>query len=261
MSTPIQLIDTHIHLYDEAFRADLDQVMRRSQRSGVKKLYMPNLNAESIAPMLALEAQHPARVRSMVGLHPCYVNEHFEQELYAIEEVLQKHPFVAVGEVGMDLHRSTAHRDRQQAAFDVQVKWAKRHRLPLSLHCREAFTPAVRTLEKHQDGSLTGVFHCFGGRLKEAHQIMDLGFVIGIGGIVTFKNAALPGVVRYIPLEYLVLETDGPYLAPSPHRGTRNEPAYLVAVAERLAEIKQISFGDVAAVTTENALRIFEKNP
>lgn len=250
-------IDTHAHLYEEGFLHDHLQVMDRLAQAGVFQVLMPNLDVDTIAPMLELEARYPAICRAMIGIHPCHIQEDFQQQLYQIETWLTKHTFIAMGEIGMDLYRDISYQAQQQAALEIQLSWAKQYQLPIVLHIRQAFQETMRLLEKHQDGTLRGVVHCFSGTLAEAQQIIGLGLYLGIGGIVTFKNAGLAALLAHLPLQHLVLETDSPYLAPVPYRGKSNEPAYLPYIAAAIADIYQIGVEQVAAVTTANAKRIF----
>ena len=255
---PMEFIDTHAHLYASTFTEDIEQVIKRSRDKGICKIYMPNLNIDTIDSMLALEAQYPDLCVAMIGIHPCYIGQDFEKQLAQVENWLTKHSFVAIGEVGIDLYRDKTYQAQQEEAFDIQLSWAKQYQLPVVIHCRNGIETILKLLEKHQDGNLRGIFHCFSGSLQEAERITTLGFHLGIGGIVTFKNAGLDKIVSKIGLKHLVLETDAPYLAPTPHRGQRNEPAYLLHVAEKLAHIKEVSVEKIAQVTTANAIEVFQ---
>jgi TatD DNase family protein len=253
----IEFIDTHAHLYDEVYSEDREQVLAQSIQAHVTKILLPNIDANSIEPMLALEEQYPRYCAAMMGIHPCYIKEDFQQQLYQVESWLSKRSFIAMGEIGMDLYRDTTYQDIQQEALTIQLSWAKRYQLPIVIHTRQAFRETIQLLEKYQDGNLKGVFHCFSGTLAEAKQVIELGFHLGIGGIVTFKNAALAELVANIDLQHLILETDSPYLAPVPYRGKRNEPTYIPYVAAAIALNKQIDIETVASVTTANAKRLF----
>jgi TatD DNase family protein len=257
----MELIDTHAHLYDEAFSEDQNKIIEQSIQSGVSNILLPNIDINTIEPMLALESQYPQLCAAMIGIHPCYIKEDFQQQLYHIESWLGKRPFIAMGEIGMDLYRDTTYQDIQQEALEIQLNWAKKYNLPVVIHTRQAFKETMSILEKHQDGNLKGVFHCFSGSLAEAEQIIALGFHMGIGGIVTFKNSELSHLIANIDLQHLVLETDSPYLAPVPYRGKRNEPTYLPYIAAAIASSKQIDVETVAAVTTANAKKIFQMKP
>lgn len=253
----ISYIDTHAHLYDEAFLADRDQVIARLQAAKVAKVLMPNIDSTSIDPMLALQQKHPALFEAMIGLHPCYVQKNLQQELYQMEAWLTKHHFIAIGEVGIDLYRSSDHKEAQQEALEIQISWAKQYKLPLAFHMRNATKELLTLLRKQQDGTLHGVVHCFTGTREEAREIIELGFSLGIGGLITLKNSELAKIITSIDLKHLVLETDSPYLAPVTYRGKRNEPAYLKDIATMLATTYGMPVEDIAATTTDNAIRIF----
>ncbi|MHB9147362.1 MAG: TatD family hydrolase [Candidatus Amoebophilus sp.] len=253
----MEFIDTHAHLYDEAYSKDRNQVISQSTQAGVTKILLPNIDTNSIEPMLALEEQHPTLCSAMIGIHPCYIKEDFQQQLYQIEYWLNKRSFIAIGEVGLDLYRDTTYQALQQEAFRIQLNWAKQYHLPVVIHTRQAFKETIHLLEKYQDSNLRGVFHCFSGTLAEAEQIIALGFHLGIGGIITFKNAGLAELIAKIDLQHLVLETDSPYLAPVPYRGKRNESTYLPYIAASIALSKQVDIATVASVTTANAKKLF----
>ena len=251
------LVDSHTHLYADQFAADRDEVVQRALAQDVTHFYLPNIDHTSIEGMLALEAQYPAHCFAMMGLHPCSVGQDFERQLYEVETWLNRRPFVAVGEIGTDLYWDQTYRDQQAEAFRIQVGWAKEKNLPIVIHCRDSFDWTAALLEPLQDERLRGVFHCFTGTVDQARQAVALGFMLGIGGVATFKNGGLTPVLTEIGLEHLVLETDSPYLAPAPHRGKRNEPAFVSLVAQRVANLKQMAPEAVAEATTANALRLF----
>lgn len=253
----MELIDTHAHLYAQEFTEDMAQVITRNLEAHVSKVYLPNIDLNTIDAMIALEAQYPDHCAAMMGIHPCYVGADFQQQLYQVAHWLGQRKFAAIGEVGIDLYRDKTYRHEQAEAFSIQLDWAKQYQLPVVIHCRGSFEETLEILERHQDGSLRGIFHCFSGTLQEAARIIDLGFYMGIGGIVTFKNSGLASVVAKIGLEHLVLETDAPFLAPVPHRGKRNEPAYLLYIAETIATLHQVDLATVAQRTTENAKKVF----
>ncbi|MEO1301034.1 MAG: TatD family hydrolase [Bacteroidota bacterium] len=255
----MEWIDTHAHIYDPAFDADLSQVLANCQRAKVVKIYLPNIDTDTIAPMLALEAKDNTLFSSMIGIHPCHIQQDFAQKLYQVESWLTKHQFVGIGEIGMDLYRDRTYESQQAEAFDIQLTWAKAHQLPVVIHTRKSFSQTLRLLERHQDGTLRGIVHCFSGNLREAHQVIELGFYVGIGGLVTFKNTTLANTVAQVDLQHIVLETDSPYLAPGVHRGQRNEPTYLVDIAAQVAAVQCVDLAQVAAVTTANARAIFER--
>lgn len=254
----MELIDTHAHLYAPKFAADISQVVARSRDNHVRKIYMPNIDVGTIDDMLALEAQYPDLCAAMIGIHPCHIGQDFQKQLTHVETWLSKRPFAAMGEIGIDLYRDKTYQAQQEEALAIQLKWAQQYQLPVVIHCRAGMQTTLQLLEKYQDGNLRGIFHCFSGNLQEAERITALGFYLGIGGIVTFKNAGLDQVVKAIDLDHLVLETDAPYLAPTPHRGQRNEPAYLLHIAEKIAALKAIDLKTVARVTTANAINVFK---
>jgi TatD DNase family protein len=253
------LTDTHAHLYLEEFEADREAVIARALEAGVDKIYLPNIDSSSIAPMLEMEKQWPAHCFPMMGLHPCYVKEDFREQLRIIEHWLSSRSFCAIGEVGLDLHWDKSKFDIQCEALLQQVRWAAELDLPLSLHTREATEQTIQLLKKEKSASLRGVFHCFSGTAEQAREIADMGFCLGIGGVITYKNSNLPDIIRSVPLEFIVLETDAPYLAPVPWRGKRNESAYLQAVAEKISQILELDFDEISRVTTDNAKKIFKK--
>ncbi len=253
----MHLIDTHTHLYSKQFAADQDSMIARSVAAGVEKMFLPNIDSESIEPMLELEKRHPEHCFAMMGLHPCHVFENFETELSICEKWLAERPFLAVGEIGIDLFWEKKFLAEQKIAFRRQLNWAKEMGLPVSIHTRSATDLCIEICREEQDGRLAGVFHCFGGSVEEAREIADLGLFLGIGGVVTYPKSGLAEVVRQIPLDWLVLETDAPYLPPTPHRGKRNESAYVRLVAEAVAEAKVLPIRQVAEATTANALKIF----
>jgi TatD DNase family protein len=256
----MEFIDTHAHLYAQEFSVDISQVIARSRDAHVRKIYMPNIDLDTIPRMLALESQYPDLCAAMIGIHPCHIGQDFQKKLAHVEGWLAKRPFVAIGEIGIDLHKDRTYQAQQEEAFTVQLKWAQQYQLPVIIHCREGLESIFRILENHQNGGLKGIFHCFSGNLQEAERIIALGFYLGIGGIITFKNAGLDRVVKAIDLDHLVLETDAPYLAPTPHRGQRNEPAHLLHIAEKIASLKAIDLETVAKVTTANAIDVFKSN-
>ena len=254
----MELIDTHAHLYDPAFAQDLDQVIASSWEAQVRKIYLPNIDTDTLAPMLALEEKYPTLCAAMIGIHPCSIKQDFTKQLYEVETWLGQRAFAAMGEIGIDLHWDSTHQAQQEQALAIQLAWAKQYQMPVAIHCRKGFSETIRLLEQYQDGTLKGIFHCFSGSLAEAKQAIALGFYLGIGGLVTFKNAGLVQTVASIDLKHIVLETDSPYLAPTPHRGRRNEPAYLGYIAKQLATSHQVDLATVASATTANARNVFE---
>lgn len=256
----MQFTETHTHLYSKEFDADRNSLIEKALKNGITKFYMPNIDSESILPMLELEKKFPNNCFAMMGLHPCSVNQTVNEELAIVEKWLKQRDFKAVGEIGIDLYWDKTFLKEQQHAFFTQINWALAYKLPIVIHCREAFDEIYEVLESFKELPL-GIFHCFSGNIEQAEKILAFNrFKLGIGGVVTFKNSGLDKVVEAIDLQHLVLETDAPYLAPVPFRGKRNEPVYLLEVAKKIAEIKQISISEVANITSQNAQAIFESS-
>lgn len=253
----MELVDTHTHLYYLYGTAELDAQMQRCFKNGVRYCLLPNVDRESISKVMGTVSAFPDNCYAMMGLHPCDVKEDYRDELDVIEKALTAHKIYGIGEIGIDLHWDQSTLSLQQQAFRIQTGWAKELGLPVSIHCRNAFDELFELLEEVQDGRLTGVLHCFTGDAKQAQRTIDLGLHLGIGGVVTYKNAGLDAVVANLDLRYLVLETDSPYLPPVPHRGKKNESSYLLYIAQKIADLHRISIEEVAAATTENAKRIF----
>ncbi|MFK8105053.1 MAG: TatD family hydrolase [Saprospiraceae bacterium] len=252
------MIDTHTHLYVEQFDEDRAEMLKRANDQGIQKFFLPNIDRSSIDAMLALEAAYPEQCFAMMGLHPCSVKEDFEAELAVVEKWLGQRTFCAVGEIGIDLYWDKTFQAQQEIAFRRQINWAKDLDIPIVIHSRSSTAEVLEILKSEKDEKLRGIFHCFGGSETEARAIIELGFHLGIGGVLTFKKSGLDKTLASIPLDYMVLETDSPYLAPTPFRGKRNESAYLHQIAEKLAAIKERSIQEVAAITTRNAESIFE---
>jgi TatD DNase family protein len=259
------MIDTHAHIYDLQF-TDKEAMLSSAEKQGVTQIWMPNCARETTDGMIELAEQFPDRCLPMMGLHPCYVCETVEDELAAVESWLNRYPFIAIGEIGLDFYWDLTHVDRQFEAFTIQLQWASQRNLPISIHSRSAanggrnaFTEAADLIEKLALPNLNGIFHCFVGTVDEARRAIDLGFKLGIGGVATFKNGGLDQVLPHIDLEHLVLETDAPYLAPVPYRGKRNEPAYLSLIAQRIADLKQVSLDIVDVETTKNAQQLLKR--
>ena len=251
------MIDTHAHIYASEFDNDRDEVVKRALEQGIDKILLPNIDLESIEPMLKTEAAYPEVCRSMMGLHPCYVDGNVEQTLAIIRGWFEKHNFIAVGEIGIDLYWDKTFRAEQEMAFVTQLNWAKEMNLPVVIHTRDSIEETLTLLSQEQDGSLRGVFHCFGGSVEEAQAINELGFHLGLGGVSTFKNGGMDKVIPHLDMNWVILETDCPYLAPVPHRGKRNEPAYTSLVAARVAELRGESVEAIDAITTKNAEALF----
>lgn len=253
----LQITDTHTHLYVNSFLSDLPAVMERAAAEGVTKFYLPAIDSESHDQMLKVEADYPGKCIAMMGLHPCSVEDDYKKELALVEEWLGKRKFAAIGEIGLDYYWSDKHLKEQAEAFHQQIDWALHYELPIVIHCRNAMDDTIQIVREHQFGKLRGIFHCFTGSAEQAQQIIDLGFYLGIGGVLTYKNAGLAEALAGIDLEHLVLETDAPYLTPVPFRGKRNEPSYLKYVIEKLAEVKNTDAETVAGITSKNAEKIF----
>lgn len=254
------MIDTHSHIYGPEFDEDREQVVARAREAGVEHILLPNINAETIPQMLSLCVRYPGYCHPMMGLHPEDVREDWEQVLSAMWEQLQarRHPYIAIGEVGLDFYWDQTYRREQLAAFERQVCWARDLRLPLVVHTRAAYRELVEVMERHRQENLTGIFHCFGGTVDEARELLAFpGFVLGIGGILTYKKSTLPDVLRQVPLDRVVLETDAPYLAPVPHRGKRNESAFVAVTMQRMAEVYGCTPSEVDEITTKTAKRLF----
>lgn len=257
----MQFIDTHTHLFSPSFDEDRTETVERAIKSGVEKLLLPNIDIDSIEPMYALCEQFPSNCFPMMGLHPGSVNEHWEENLKIIEKNLFTRKNCAVGEIGMDLYWDKTFLNEQAIVFRRQVEWAKQLNLPIVIHAREAFDEIFTILDELNDASLTGVFHCFTGTLEQARKIEGYGgFMLGIGGVLTYKNSELVNVLKDVSLEMLILETDSPYLPPMPHRGKRNESSFLLHVAEKLADVKETTVKEIAETTSKNALKIFQLN-
>ncbi|MBP6455357.1 MAG: TatD family hydrolase [Chitinophagaceae bacterium] len=250
-------IDTHSHMYAEEFDLDRNEIIKKAIEVGVKKIVLPNCNSETVGVMLALEKQFPENCFSMMGLHPCYVKENVEEELALVEKLLNEKKFIAVGEIGLDFYWDTSFKEEQINAFQFQIDLAKKHKLPIAIHTRNAMAETIELIEKNKDENLRGVFHCFSGTLEDAKKIISLGFYLGIGGVITYKNSGLQEILKEIDLQHILLETDAPYLSPVPFRGKRNESAYIPFIAEKLSEIKDCSLNTIKEQTTENAISLF----
>ena len=256
----MNFIDTHTHLFLNQFKDDIDDVIDIAIRSGITKMFLPNINSETTDSMLQLCEKYPENCFAMMGLHPCDVKkETMEKELLHVEEMLEKEKFISVGEIGLDLYWDKTTLEIQKMAFEFQIKLAKKHKLPIVIHVRDSFLEAIEIVEKLNDKNLSGVFHCFTGNVDDSKRITDLGnFYLGIGGVLTFKNSGVDKTIEKIDMKHLILETDSPYLAPTPYRGKRNESKYIVNIAEKLSEIKGLEIEEVAKITTENALNLFK---
>lgn len=253
----MELIDTHCHLYVSEFEADRDAVIARARDCGVSKMYLPAIDSTELGNLLSLEQAFPGECIAMMGLHPCSVKGNYEEELRVVEEQLGLRQFAAVGEIGLDFYWDVSFKEQQYDAFRRQIGWAKEFGLPIVIHSRNSIDDCIRVVSELSDGRLRGIFHCFSGSESQAKEIIELGFYLGIGGVITYKNSGLAEVLKDVSLEHLVLETDAPYLTPVPFRGKRNESSYIKYVAQKLAEVKGVGVEEVAAVTTANAENIF----
>ncbi len=248
--------DTHTHLYDERLMADEGQIQRAID-AGVTKMYMPNCDSNTIERMMQMADQWPINCLPMMGVHPCYIKEDYKKELEIAASWFEKSKFYAVGEIGLDYHWDKTFVAEQKEAFETQIDWALEHNLPIVIHSRESTDDCIQIVRKKQKGNLKGIFHCFSGSVEQAKQIADIGFYLGIGGVVTYKTSNLPEIIRAVSLDRIVLETDAPYLSPVPHRGKRNESSYIPIIAEKIAEVMGVPVAEVAAITTRNAENIF----
>jgi len=256
----MHLIDTHTHLYLPNFSNDIDKVIERAVNTGITKMFLPNIDSGTIKSMNKIAADYKDYCFPMIGLHPTSVNEDFKKELRIIENELVSGKYIAVGETGIDLYRDKTYIKEQIIAFEKQIGFAREFNLPVVIHARESFNELFATLKKYRNSGLKGVFHAFTGTVDQANYIInELNFKLGIGGIVTFKNSGLDNIVKEIDLEDIVLETDSPFLAPVPKRGKRNESSYLIFIAEKISQIKNVNQAKVAEITTQNAHTIFGK--
>ena len=252
------MIDTHSHIYSEDFDADRSEVIRRAQEAGVTKIIMPNVDSGSLPGMLETERMFPDVCLAAIGLHPTSVKENYLDELALVKSELERRKYMAIGEIGIDLYWDKTFYTEQVFALQTQVQWALDSNLPVIIHVRDSHKETIEALQPFKNKGLRGVFHCFTGSIKEADEIVELGdFMLGIGGVVTFKNSGLAGNLKDIPLTKLVLETDTPYLAPVPFRGKRNEPAYTAFICNKLAEVYQVSVKEIDEITTRNAEKLF----
>ncbi|MEM9324824.1 MAG: TatD family hydrolase [Bacteroidota bacterium] len=253
------MIDTHAHIYLPQFDEDREDIISTAQTLGVEKILLPNIDRSSIDAMLQVEEEHPNVCFSMMGLHPCSVKEDFEEELALVEEWLNRRPFIALGEIGTDLYWDKTFFSHQKEAFNIQCEWALAREMPVVIHCRESIDETIALVEPFATSGLTGVFHCFTGDSRQAQQITEMGFLLGIGGVATFKNGGLDRVLPHLSPDHLLLETDSPYLAPVPHRGKRNEPAYVRLVAEKVsAYLDGLGVKALDEMTTQNAINLFK---
>ena len=253
----MRLIDTHTHLYLKDFSEDIEEVMKRAENEGIEKFYLPAIDSTETGNMLELEKKFPGKCFPMAGLHPCSVKENYKEELSTIEKMLQERNFAAIGESGLDFYWDKTFTKEQYESLHIQAEWALQYGIPLVLHTRNAMQETIDVIKTYKGKNMRGIFHCFGGSIEQAKQIINENFLLGIGGVLTYKNSGLAEIVKEVDLKYIVLETDAPYLTPVPFRGKRNESSYLKYIAEKLAQIKNISIEEVAGQTTINAENIF----
>ncbi len=255
----MKFIDTHAHIYSKKFDADRDQMILQAKSSGVQKIYMPNIDLESIPRMLELESLYPDTCIPMLGLHPCDVKGDVEEVLAEMQEWLEKRDFAGIGETGLDLYWDKTYFEEQKQSLAVHIKWAIERNRPLILHCRDSMDETIAEIQRQHSSGLSGIFHCFTGNVAQAKSIIELGFFLGIGGVSTYKNGGLDKVLPEVGIDRLVLETDAPYLAPVPFRGKRNTPEYIPLIARRIADILEIPLQEVSEMTNRNAAQIFKE--
>ena len=253
----MKFVDTHTHLFLKEFAADINEVIERAEREGVQKFYLPAIDSTEIAAMFDLEKKFSDKCFAMAGLHPCSVKENYKDELNIVEKLLSERKFAAIGETGLDFYWDKTFAKEQYESLNIQAGWALQYNMPLVLHTRDAMREAIDVIKTYRGRGLTGIFHCFSGTIQNAKDIIEQNFLLGIGGVVTFKNSGLAEVIKDIDLKYIVLETDAPYLAPVPFRGKRNESSYLKYIVQKIADIKSISVEEVAEKTTMNAEKMF----
>ncbi|WP_047418891.1 TatD family hydrolase [Cellulophaga sp. Hel_I_12] len=251
------ITDTHTHLYSEAFDSDRDEVIKRAIKNGIQRFFIPAIDSTYTDAMLQLQKAYPDHVFLMAGLHPTHVKEDFEKELQHIEELLANHTYYAIGEIGIDLYWDKSYLKQQQTSFKRQIQIAKKHNLPIVIHCRDAFDEVFEVLEDEKSDDLFGIFHCFTGDYEQAQKAISYGMKLGIGGVVTFKNGKIDTFLAQIDVKHIVLETDSPYLAPVPYRGKRNESAYLMEIINKLALIYDCTIAEIAEITTQNSKEVF----
>ena len=255
----MNFIDTHTHLFASEFDNDIDIVIKNALDNGISKMLLPNIDSTTTTKMLQLCDRHRNNCYPMIGLHPCSIKkDNLEKEISHVEQMLSQNKFIAVGEIGLDLYWDKSTLDLQKIAFESQIELAKKYKLPIAIHVRDSFDEAIEIVERLNDYNLSGVFHCFTGNLEEAQRIINLNnFYLGIGGVVTFKNGGINKIINQVSLDRIILETDSPYLSPTPFRGTRNESKYLLNIAHKMAELYNIDIEDIAKKTTKNAIDLF----
>lgn len=255
------MIDTHSHIYSEEFDTDIADAIERSKNAGIKHIILPNIDSESLPRMLALEANYPDYCSAAIGLHPTSVKSDFQNELAIVKSELERRKYIAVGEIGIDLYWDKTFLNEQIICFQQQIEWAIEYKLPVIIHTRNSFRETMDALKPYKNEGMTGVFHSFAGSLTEAEEMLEVGgFYLGINGIITFKNSGLAETVSKIDIQNIILETDSPYLTPTPYRGKRNESAYLALICKKVAEIFGISQDEVSKITTQNSLKLFKNS-
>jgi TatD DNase family protein len=251
------MIDTHAHIYDPQFDTDRSEMIDRAKAAGIRKIYMPNCDSGTIASMLEMADTHPDYCIPMMGVHPCYIKENFEEELNIAKEWLAKRPFAAVGEIGLDYYWDKTFVQEQKIALNTQMSWALEKNLPVVIHTRDAMRDTIDLVKPFAQKGLQGVFHCFSGSREIAREITQMGFYLGIGGVLTYPKAGLKELAKELPLDWIILETDAPYLTPVPFRGKRNEPSYISYVAQLLADIREMQKDELIAITNNNSSKLF----
>ena len=253
----MRFIDTHAHLYSSPIKENIEGIMKNAIDNGIDTIIMPAIDSTTLEAMLEVEASYPQNTMAMMGLHPCSVKENVKEELAIIEAQLQKRKFIAIGEIGLDYYWDKTFTTQQMEAFEIQMQWALDYKLPIAIHTRNAMGETIEAVKPFAKKGLRGIFHCFSGSKESAEQIISMDFHLGLGGVLTYKNAGVAEAIKDIPMEWLVLETDAPYLSPVPYRGKTNEPSYMIQVAMKLAEIKNLPLHEIASITTNNAVKLF----
>jgi TatD DNase family protein len=253
----MRFIDTHAHLYSSPIKENIEGIMKNAIDNGIDTIIMPAIDSITLEAMLEVESNYPKNCMAMMGLHPCSVKENVKEELAIIKAQLQKRKFIAIGEIGLDYYWDKTFMTQQMEAFEIQMQWALDYKLPIAIHTRNAMGETIEAVKPFAKKGLRGIFHCFSGSKESAEQIISMGFHLGLGGVLTYKNAGVAEAIKDIPVEWLVLETDAPYLSPVPYRGKTNEPSYMIQVAMKLAEIKNLPLHEIASITTNNAKKLF----
>ena len=253
----MRFIDTHAHLYSSPIKENIEGIMKNAMDNGIDTIIMPAIDSTTLEAMLEVEKTYPENCMAMMGLHPCSVKENVKEELAIIEAQLQKRKFIAIGEIGLDYYWDKTFTTEQMLAFEIQMQWALDYKLPIAIHTRNAMGETIEAVKPFAKKGLRGIFHCFSGSKESAEQIISMDFHLGLGGVLTYKNAGVAEAIKDIPMEWLVLETDAPYLSPVPYRGKTNEPSYMIQVAMKLAEIKNLPLHEIASITTSNAEKLF----